>query len=194
MLQMQPPRETFFYLWGADGAGKSHLLQASCASHENSAYLPLSNYAGESEAVLEGLEQLDLVCIDDIHLVLGKAPWEEKLFALFNASQAAHNCLVVSSGLAPREVKYELADLASRFSSGVVYHLHNLSDENKKQALKLRAEGIGMPLQDEVLDYICLRSERSTTSLFAVLEKLERLSLAEKRRITIPFVRELMQW
>ncbi|PCJ42240.1 MAG: DnaA regulatory inactivator Hda [SAR86 cluster bacterium] len=194
VLQTVNLAESFYFIWGAKGSGKSHVLQASCAQHANSAYLPLNVFLDEGESVLEGLDQLDWLCIDDVHLVLGKSNWEEKLFTLFNACQISSTCLIVSSLLAPLELKYVLPDLQSRFSSGVTYQLHELNEPEKLLALKKRAELAGIPLKDEVLNYIYLRSERSMSVLFSVLEQLDKLSLAEKRKITIPFVKAIMQW
>ncbi len=185
---------TFYFIWGKQGSGKSHLLQASCAEHINAAYLPLKLFCEDGPAVLEGLEQLDWICIDDVQLVIGQPQWEEKLFSLFNACQENGKYLVLASVVEPPGLKYVLADLQSRFSSGVIYQLHELDEEEKIQALKQRAEDAGIPLQDEVLNFIYLRSERSMTSLFNVLEKLDQLSLSERRKITIPFVKDMMQW
>ena len=194
ILESTDVTDSFYFLWGVEGSGKSHILQASCAQHENSAYLPLSVFIEEGESVLEGLDQLDWLCIDDVHMVLTMPAWEEKLFTLFNACQANTTRLVVSSMLPPLELNYVLPDLQSRFSSGVTYQVHELSESEKLLALKQRAELAGIPLKDEVLNYIYLRSERSMSKLFAVLEQLDKLSLAEKRKITIPFVKTIMQW
>ena len=194
LLQAPHLSENFYFIWGGAGSGKSHLLQASCEKHINSAYLPLQVFIEEGESVLDGLEHLDLICIDDVHLVLSQPAWEEKLFTLFNACQMKAASMLVSSKSAPLELKFALPDLQSRYSSGVTYQLHELDEKGKIIALKKRAEAAGIPLEDEVLNYIYLRSERSMSKLFAVLETLDKLSLAQKRRITIPFVKSIMLW
>jgi len=194
LLQSASLAENFYLVWGESGSGKSHLLQASCVKHENAAYLPLKVFLKEGESVLDGLEHLDLVCIDDVHLVLSERSWEEKLFSLFNACQINTTTMLFSSLLAPRDLQFSLPDLQSRFSSGFIYHLHELDDVGKISALKKRAEAAGMPLEDEVLNYIYMRSERSMSKLFSVLEQLDKLSLAQKRKITIPFVKSIMLW
>ena len=193
-LKSADPADTFYYIWGVEGSGKSHLLQASCAQHANSAYLPLKVFLDEGEQVLNGLDQLDLLCIDDLHLVLSIPSWEEKLFALFNACQTNASRLIVSSASKPLQLNYALPDLQSRFSSGVSYQLYELDEQEKLSALKSRAALQGIPLKDDVLNFIYLRSERSMSQLFAVLSQLDKLSLAEKRKITIPFVKAMMHW
>lgn len=194
ILQSDKLADFFYFFWGVEGSGKSHILQASCAQHENSAYLPLKVFVDEGEQVLEGLEQLDWLCIDDVQVVLTKPAWEEKLFSLFNACQINSTKLIISSVSPPLELNYVLPDLQSRFSSGVTYQVHELDESEKILAMKQKAELAGIPLKEEVLNYIYLRSDRSMSKLFAVLEQLDKLSLAEKRKITIPFVKTIMQW
>ena len=194
LLLSKKPDNFFYFLWGVESSGKSHVLQASCAQQKNSAYLPLKVFREEGEGVLAGLDQLDWVCIDDIHLVLNDTVWEEKLFTLFNACQANNVRLIITANCPPLELNYALADLRSRFNSGVTYQLHELNETEKILALKSRAELAGLPLNEEVLNYIYLRSERSMSTLFSVLEQLDKISLAEKRKISIPFVKSIMQW
>ena len=193
-LQAEILPENFYFIWGVSGSGKSHLLQAACALHENSVYLPLQLFYSYGMEVLDGLHQMDFICIDDVQLVLGDVLWEEKLFSLFNSCQATNSRLIISSALAPLQLKYFLADLQSRFNSGVTYQLHELDENGKMAALRQRAEAAGIPLKEEVISYIYLRSERSTQKLFSVLAELDKLSLAEKRKITITFVKGIMQW
>lgn len=193
-LQAAVLPENFYFIWGASGSGKSHLLQASCALHQNSVYLPLQEFFQYGEEVLDGLHQLDLICIDDVHLALSNPLWEERLFAFFNNCQANNTHLLISSSVAPLQLNYVLADLQSRFNSGVTYQLHELDEEGKMAALQRRAEAVGIPLKEDVINYIYLRSERSPQKLFAVLAELDKLSLAEKRKITIPFIKTIMQW
>jgi len=183
-----------YLVWGGPGSGKSHLLQACCVIHDNAVYLPLADYAGLGESVLDGLEQLDLVCIDDIQEVLGSPHWEEKLFALYNAIQQTGSHLLLASRIAPTALTFSLPDLQSRFAAGMVYHLHELNEAQKLQALKIRAQAIGMPLDDEVLQYICARAERSTHHLFQLLDELAESTLNEKRKLTVPFIKSLMHW
>ncbi|MAM70495.1 MAG: DnaA regulatory inactivator Hda [Gammaproteobacteria bacterium] len=185
----------FYFIWGRPGSGKSHILQALCGGFENAVYLPLKELSRHGEGILDGLEQLDLICIDDIQQVISSPAWEARLFKLFNdVQQDSTSHLIISSDQAPAALDYALPDLKSRFSSGMVYQLHELDEAGKLEALKKRAASVGMPLDDDVLQYICSRTERSTHHLFNVLEELEKLSLSEKRKLTIPFVKSLMHW
>lgn len=186
--------EQCYFIWGTEGAGKTHLLQAICQSQENSVYVPLKKFFEQGSEILQGLENMDLVCLDDIDIILGDRAWEEGLFKFFNEIRERGNKLLMSASSSPRGLNSQLADLGSRLGWGVVYQLHALDDKDKAQALKRWVANRGIPLNDEVLDYILSRNSRSMTALFNVLETLDQLSLAEKRRITIPFVKAMMGW
>lgn len=193
-LMSNQQQDRVYFIWGVAGSGKSHLLQACCALQENSVYVPLTDFAEAGASVLEGLEQLDLVCLDDIQKVLPSAAWEENLFRLFNAMQQQDKRLLIASQIAPAALTYSLADLQSRFSSSMVYQLHEMDDDNKFIALKKRAQAMEMPLEDDVLQFICSRAERSTQHLFVLLDELAQSTLDEKRKLTVPYVKSLMNW
>jgi DnaA family protein len=180
------------YLWGPRGAGKSHLLQAVCheAGDGTAAYLPLSQLESLSPSVTEGLEQLDVVCIDDVHAVAGDLPWETALFDLFNRGRERGVRLIFSGAAAPAALGLGLADLASRLGGGLVFHIRPLSDEQMMAALQLRAGRRGIELPADVARYLLRRCERDMTTLASLLERLDHASLAAQRRLTIPFVRE----
>lgn len=186
--------EQFYFIWGVEGAGKSHLLQSLCQSRENAVYVSLQSFSKHGPEILSGLENMSLVCLDDIESILGDQRWEEGVFQFFNAIRETGNNLIISASSSPRNLNIQIADLASRLGWGVVYQVHELDDSEKGKALELRIANRGIPLNTEVLDYILLRSPRSMDALFNVLETLDQLSLAEQRRITIPFVRNIMNW
>ncbi|MEO6697685.1 MAG: DnaA regulatory inactivator Hda [Gammaproteobacteria bacterium] len=194
---LQNTRERFIYLWGAAGTGKTHLLQASChhAAEQNAgvAYLPLAEADTISPAVLEGLERLDMICIDDVQAIAGQPEWETGLLHLYNRIRDSGAHLRVTGNVAPAELGLALRDLSSRLSWGLTFQLHPLDDENKLRALQLRARNRGMDLPEEVGRYLLQRWPRDMAKLFELLQHLDDGSLAQQRKLTIPFVRELIQ-
>lgn len=190
--------ESLIYLWGATGAGRSHLLQAACLRFEQrgeqSVYLPLAELVEHGPLLLEGLEQCALVCLDDVQAVAGRADWEEALFHLFNRLRDAGSCLLLAADAAPRELPVKLADLSSRLSLALVFQLQLLSDEDKLRALQLRASRRGLQLPDDVARFILTRGSRSMSDLFALLERLDQASLQAQRKLTIPFLKEVLDW
>ena len=190
--------EPFLYLWGGDGVGRSHLLQAAC--HQASArdlrtlYLPLEELGHFPPLMLEDVERLDLVAIDDLDRVVGRKRWEEALFHAFNRLRDSGKRLLIAADRPPRQLDIKLADLASRLTWGMTFHLRQLSDEDRMQALKLRAHLRGMELPDEVARYILHRGARELSELFRSLEVLDNASLSAQRKLTIPFVKSVMGW
>lgn len=184
------------YLWGARGTGKTHLLQAVChqasSRGETAVYLPLARAADFSSGILEDLDALALICIDDIQAVAGQADWERGLFNLYNGARERGHALVITGDCAPRALGLELPDLVTRLGWNQVFRLRPLDDAALGEALRLRAAALGLELTEEVAGWLLRRCERDTNTLFALLERLDRASLSAQRRLTIPFVRELV--
>jgi DnaA family protein len=189
----------FVYLYGEQGTGRSHLLQAVChdaqEQGQSAIYLSLDELAGLPPAdVLENLETCDVICIDRLDAICGNPDWEEQLFHLYNRVREAGVRLLVATDMAPRILPVQLADLQSRLSWGEIYQLDSLGDDDKLKMLQIRAQRRGIEMPDEVAQYILQRSSRKTGELVNLLERLDRESLSAKRRLTIPFVREFCGW
>ncbi|UVE16614.1 DnaA regulatory inactivator Hda [Pseudomonas sp. LS44] len=190
--------ESLIYVWGGEGVGRSHLLQAACLRFEQrgeqAVYLPLGDVAEYGPALLDNLEQCELVCLDDLDAVAGNDEWEEALFHLFNRLRDSGRRLLLAASTSPRELAVDLADLQSRLSLALVFQLQSLSDEDKLRALQLRASRRGLHLTDEVGRFILTRGTRSMSGLFELLERLDQASLQAQRKLTIPFLKEVLDW
>lgn len=190
--------ESLIYLWGDKGVGCSHLLQAACLSFQQATkqaiYLPLNELITHSPAILENMESYDLVCLDDLQVIEGNNQWQEAIFHLFNRLRDSNKRLLIAANNAPTGLPIELTDLVSRLSQSLIFQLHSLSDEDKLRALQLRASRRGIQLTDEVGMFILNRGERDMASLFQLLELLDKASLAAKHKITIPFVKQVLNW
>ena len=194
--QLLPDGEAIIYLYGPAGSGKTHLLQASChQSDAGTLYLPLKEL-GQYPAteVLQGVEQMDRVCIDDLHTVLGDAEWERALFNLYNGAREQGCRLVVAGDAAPRVLAVGLDDLRSRLSWGIVYQLAQGDDSEKASILQFRAARRGLSLSTEVASYIVSRAPRAMEQLLDVLDVLDSASLSEQRALSIPFVKQTLGW
>lgn len=183
------------YLWGTTGSGKTHCLQAVC-QHAGLcgwaiSYLPLAELTQYPANILEGMETASLVCVDDIHCLSGQPDWQQALFNLFNSVHQGGGNLLFSGLTPPRELGLSLADLVSRLEWGPVFHLSGLKDEQKIEALKMRARERGLELENEPARFLLNRFPRNLNALFEVLDKLDQESLVKQRRITIPFIREV---
>jgi len=184
------------YMWGDAGTGKSHLLHAACAAaaaaRRRAALVPLAQFNSLAPALLESLEDLDFVCIDDVDAIAGRPAWEQPLFHLFNRMRESSRPLVFAARTSPAGCAISLPDLKSRLGWDLVFRLAPLREEERFAALHRRALLRGMEIPDEVLDYLSRRIARDMHSLFHWLERLDRESLSAGKRLTIPFVRELL--
>ncbi len=184
------------WLSGPPGSGRSHLLQAACAHaagfDRDIAYVPLAEPGTLAPGVLEGLENRALVCLDDVDRIAGQGDWEAAVFALFNGLEESGGALLVAAQSGPRRVPFSLPDLRSRLSSGPMFALKPLDDEACIDALKLRAGARGLAVPDDVAGFLIRRYRRDMATLFELLERLDRASLEAKRRLTVPFVRSVL--
>jgi len=196
LRQAEPDGEAMIFLHGAAGSGKSHLLQASChLAGAGALYLPLAELGQYApEEVLQGVAALNLVCIDDVHCVLGNEDWERALFNLYN-SAGQQNCrLLLAANAAPRALAVDLPDLRSRLSWGIVFQLAQADDDAKAGILRFRAAQRGLSLSEEAASYIVTRAPRAMDQLLDLLAILDRASLAEQRALSIPFVKQALDW
>ena len=195
--QAQGRGEKWIYLYGS--GGRSHLLQACChlteAAGRYARYIPIAELLEfDPEALLEGAEFLDLLCFDDVQLIAGRENWERAVFNCYNKMLATDACLLVSSSLAHAQLRIELPDLKSRLQSLSSYRLSELDEAERMAALQFKAKIRGIMVSDAVAEYIYTRCQRDAKSLFDLLNVLDQLSLVEQRKLTIPFVKKVMNW
>ena len=186
----------FVYLWGAAGSGRTHVLQATYylaeAQQQQAIYLPLREVRDTSPEVLENLENFSLVLLDDIDIIENNTVWQEAVFHLYNRIHAAKHRLLVSASCAPQNLNFSLHDLNSRLAAGAIFKLQDLSEQQKQTALQIQAEQYGLTLSEEVAEFMLHHWQRDLPSLFSALQQLDRASLAAKRKLTIPFVKSVL--
>ncbi len=191
---LQGPGRDPLWLWGGSGSGKTHLLQAVCAqAGEGAAYFPLDRAARLPPEALGGYARCRVLCIDDAHAVGGDLDWERALFRLFNEASESHCRLVFAAAAAPRQIGWRLEDWSSRAGACVVYHVRDLDEAGRGEALRLRAKQRGLELPVETLDYLMKRMPRDLRSLFDILDELDEASLVAQRRLTVPFIRDALE-
>ena len=188
--------ERLIYLWGIEGSGKSHLLQACCqavSENQSAIYLPLKTLKEWGPDVLEGLDEQAWICIDDLDATATDAAWEEALFHLYNrVRDNGQTTLIISGNLPPANMPVRLPDLRSRLSWGLVMQINELNDEDKIKTLKLHASRRGFELPTSVGHFLINRSARNMHDLHALLNRLDEASLIAQRKITIPFVKDVL--
>lgn len=181
------------WLWGKAATGKSHLLQAVCDRiGDQSVFLPMEMLQHAGPAALEGMAERRFVCLDDIDLVAGDPDWERALFGLFESVMQRGSLILVAAQAPPRETGFALPDLASRFALLPAFALRALEEEQKQAALKHRARYRGLELPSETARFLTIHSRRDMASLYGLLDRLASEAVREQRRLTIPFVKNVM--
>ena len=180
------------WLQGPTGSGKSHLLQALCARVAGSGYYPLRELAPLGAEVLDGAESLACVCIDDVGLVVGQRDWEAALFRLWVEQDARRGRLVLAADAPAALLPVALADLASRLAAATACVLQPLDEAQQREALRLRAQLRGLELPEDTAVWLQRRFPRNMAQLLSLLDTLDVASLTQQRRLTLPFIREVL--
>lgn len=178
--------ERFIYLWGAPGSGRSHLLRAvvDAARADGRPAELFDAHAARFDAGEDAL-----CAVDDVHLLSEEA--QIAVFNLHNRIKAGRGTLLASGNAAPAQLALR-PDLVTRLGAGLVYQVHGLNEEEKVAALKRHAQARGFQLSQEVIAYLLRHAQRDLPSLLALLDALDRYSLANRRAITLPLLRELL--
>jgi DnaA family protein len=187
--------EGFFYLWGVAGCGKSHLLQACCQlkPHASAIYLPLQVLKEWGPESIDDLGEQSLIAIDDIDAIAGDKAWEEAVFHLYNKGRDnGKTILLISGKQSATSLPIQLPDLRSRLAWGLVVQLNELSDELKIKTIQQQALKRGFELSISVGQFLINRCARNMHDLQGILDNLDKASLAAQRRITVPFVKAVL--
>ena len=186
----------WLYLAGASGTGKTHLALALCAAAEQagrrSAYVPLAAASGRLRDALEALEGNDVVALDGLEAIAGHRDDEVALFDFHNRARSAGLNLLYAAREVPDVLALALPDLRSRLSQNARVLLHPLDDVSRAEVLRDRAQRRGLVLEESAIDWMLAHTDRNLASLVALLDRLDRESLAAQRRITVPFLRKVM--
>ena len=184
------------YLAGPAGVGKTHLLLATCAAAEaaghRAAYLPMVAAAGRARDALQALEGNDLIALDGLEAIAGNRDDEIALFDAHNRARAAGVALVYAARDIPDAIGLTLPDLRSRLGQCTRITLAPLDDNGRRDVLQQRAQRRGLVLEDAALEWLLKRVGRELGGLTALLDRLDRASLAAQRRVTVPFLRETL--
>jgi len=182
------------FIAGPAATGKTHLLLAACAEAEaagrRTAYLPLAAAAGRLRDALDAFEHADVVALDGLDAVAGNREDEVALFDAHNRASDAGRSLLYAARVAPDALELVLPDLRSRLSQCARIALEPLDDSGRAEVLRLRAQRRGLQIDDAAIDWLLKRVDRDLVSLTALLDRLDRESLAAQRRLTVPFLRQ----
>jgi DnaA-homolog protein len=184
------------YLQGGEGVGKTHLALAACAAAEGdghrASFLPLQAARGRLGDALDALEDNALVALDGLDAIAGERGDEVALFDFHNRARAAGIALLYTARVAPDALPLTLPDLRSRLSQCARIVLAPLDDAGRCEVLRERAQRRGLAMDEAVYDWLLRRVGRDLAGLTSLFDRLDRASLAAKRRITVPFLKDVL--
>lgn len=185
------------YLQGGNGTGKTHLLLATCAAAEAAGrsvrYVALAHLRGHARKAFEGLEHAALVAVDGVDEIAGSRDDEVALFDLHNRVRDAGACLLYAARQTPASLALTLPDLRSRLAQCTLVPLPTLDDDGRAEVLRRRAASRGLAFDAAAMDWLLTRCSRDLSDLAVVFERLDRASLAAQRRVTVPFLRQVLE-
>ena len=182
---------------GAEGSGKSFLMQAICnelsSSGKQFAFIPMNKAINMGVEIFQNLASLDAVCIDDLQLILSREEWETALFNLINECQQSNCSLILSfGGNQSLEDITQLPDLLSRIKRMEFMKLQAVQDEFLNQALGFVSQQLDINLEKAELEFLLKHQTREFSILVDNLISLDKQAASLKRKITIPLIKELL--
>ena len=189
-------RPDWILLAGPAGVGKTHLALAVCAAADaagrRAVYLPLKAAAGRLRTALDALEGSDVAALDGLDAIAGHRDDEVALFDFHNRARSAGLAVLYAAQASLDTLPLGLPDLRSRLAQCTRIILSPLDDEGRLTVLRERAHRRGLSLDEAALDWLLRRVGRDLAGLTALLDQLDRASLAAQRRITVPFLRKVL--
>jgi len=201
--------KNLLYIHGPSGSGKTHLLHAlagALSSREGRTTLPCISfkdiyeiYQGDFPAetvskLAERFRDEPALLIDDIHLLPDNPHVRSEFWQLFNDYHDTSRKIVITGLYPPREIPHLDDHIVSRLLWGLVAKLDISDDDSLRMIMKKLAADRNILLPADVIDYLLIHTRRELPPLIELLERIHRQSLATGRKISLRFVRELLQF
>lgn len=181
----ETPNYNPIYIFGSEGIGKTHLLQATChllqAGGARVTYVKLPTFtqnmvvaikSGQMADFRKFYRKSDVLIIDDIHHLANKSTTQEELFHTFNALHIEEKQIILSSHLSPGELKNIEPRLISRFEWGIVMPLKGPSPSQLKKILNKKCEEVKFSLSSLAKDFLIQKFSKSPKVLSRALSAL----------------------
>lgn len=181
--------ERFIYLWGAPGVGKTHLLQ-QWVEHANAVGRAAIYLDARAEKLPDFAREARCVAVDHVDDL--EPDDQITLFSIFNSlKDGGEGQLLTAGRAAPLQLKLR-DDLRTRLGWGLVFQVQAMSDADKFAALKRHAQMRLVDVPDDVIRWLLTHWRRDMSSLVAMIDALDHYSLALRKPITVPFVKNIL--
>ena len=174
--------------------GKSYLLQAICNDFSNSSnssiYIPMQEAINLDPSILEGVSELNLICIDDVDLINKRREWELALFNLINECYEKDCFLLLSGSVNKLEA---IPDLVTRIKKMETLRLEAINDDELLEATQAISKNLNIEISDKNMNYLINNSKRDIKTIFRTLSQLEKESLERKKSIGLNLIKEVIR-
>ncbi len=187
--------EQKIFIRGKSGQGKSHLLQACChyaqQQEKLSFYFDLSRHSRHQPAILSGIDDYNVVCLDNVDTIVGDVKWEQALYTLMKSHYEKGHQLIISSRYLPNYLNVKTSGLKEHLNWGLILQLKTLVDTNNIDALIFKADAMGFEISPQAGRFLVIHYPAELHDLWHLLAEIDRASLAAKRKLTVPFLKQL---
>lgn len=178
-------------------AGKTHLLIGACDYAEkvglSSQYMDLELLKNMPPEILSTYCDKSLLCIDNLQMVEKSFEWQKAVFDVINQFiENDRHLLLIASTLAPENIEYSLPDLKTRLAWGINFSLFELNDLDKQHAISMHLASLGLVFSEDIVPFIFKRCTRDMSKIDKLVQTLDEASLQNKRKITIPFIKQIL--
>ena len=179
------------FLVGATSSGKTHLCSSTYEeSKRNKLYYTAENI---HKLKRENIEDLELLILDDFHIIINNHDLEDMLFYIINDLIIRKKSIFLTSSIPVNEINFKLKDLKTRVCSDQILEIKELDDSEKINLLHKIAKNRGWILPDKVSKFILNHFDRDLYFLCNVIKSIDERSLSEKKNITIPFIKKIIK-
>ncbi|BCS53708.1 DnaA ATPase domain-containing protein [Geobacter sp. SVR] len=190
--------ENLLYLYGPSGSGKTHLLKAIAHALGSACHCAIPCLSCRdilsADQLFEVLNDAPALLVDDLHLLRDDPSLRGGLWQVFNDHYTAGRKIALAGLHSPRELPHLDDHLISRLLWGLVSRLDTSDDDSRRMILKKIADDRQVRVPDDVVDYILITTSREVGDLITTFETLYRLSMAQKRKISLSLARESREY
>ncbi len=188
--------EQQIYIWGEQGIGKTHLLQACChAANINNItpfYLNLNEDNPPKQEILTGMEEIEIVCLDNIEQIAGDPDWEQALFNFYNRHRDNNHRLLLAASCPPIYLPFLLPDLKSRMGWGLTLNIKPMTEQQLMEAINHKAHYRGFQIRENILRFLSKEYHRNLPELWRILDKIDYETLSSKRKLSIKYLKSII--
>ncbi len=208
------PSRTYnpLFIYGSSGVGKTHLMLAiknylnekrpelkieftRCEDFTNALIDAIST--GTTSQFHQRFRSVDVLLIDDIQFIAGKASTEEEFFNTFNALYEQNKQIVVTSDRPPKDILTLSERIKNRLESGLMADVNPPDFETRVGIIKSKSKQLGITIPENVVFYIAEQIKSNTRQLEGVVKKLQACININNENITIAvaqsFIKEVVR-